>query len=315
VGDHDDRVIRRLNQEFYSASPADHFRLRAAVLMQFGDGSVPSGTETGNFTSDVLQRLPGWSLLREPADPTQQMAALTLESFMLAHHAGESLLRHYLALLDARNGGSPWLALSQLQGGSEFKTRLQAITQTPGQDHLRDGVGFCFLGDRSMIASQLGEDAVSTTESWIAAWLRHFADFYLDTYNGYNSAKHGLSSLPGHKLVSLSVPGDNDSDSVPLLRGASLETLEYTIKGKGAERRQHWYRMLRTVDPASLLAFVLIAAELLDTLWNVGRAHHLGGKCPIKMFDGPTPADVTTGHATQWGDLKVSIGTLPQEDS
>ncbi|NYD25009.1 hypothetical protein [Kineococcus aurantiacus] len=237
-----------------------------------------------------------------------------MESFMLAHHAGESLLRHYLALLDTRQGGSPWLALSQLQSGPRFKTCLQGIIEPSGVDDLHEGIGFCFLGDRAAITQQLGVEQVSRTVTWVASWLRHFAHFYLDTSNGYNSAKHGLSSLPGHKLVSFSFAGDAGPEDVPLLRGASLETLEYKVRGKGAEKQQHWYRMLRTVDPAGLLAFVIVAADLLDALWTIGRTHHLGGSCPIQMFDGPTPADVTTGHGTHWGALEVPIWTLPQED-
>lgn len=314
MSDHQGRVTQRLNEEFFAASPADHFRLRASVLMQFGDGEFLSGSGDGDFTRDVLNRLPGSSLGREPVDPARQKAALTVETFMLAHHAGESLLRNYLALLDTRESGSPWLALSQLQSGPRFKTCLQGIIEPSGLDDLHAGVSFCFLGDRASVVHQVGEEETSRTVSWVASWLKHFARFYLDTSNGYNSAKHGLSSLPGHKLVSFSVTGDAGPEDVPLLRGASLETLEYKTKGKGAEKQQYWYRMLRTVDPAGLLAFVIVAADLLDALWTIGRTHHLGGSCPIQMFDGPTPADVTTGHGTHWGALEVPIWTLPQED-
>ena len=56
-------------------------------------------TEVGPFTIDVLARLPEWGT-DDPAElggREEETAALTVEAFMLAHHAGESLLRHFFA--------------------------------------------------------------------------------------------------------------------------------------------------------------------------------------------------------------------------
>ncbi len=98
-------VARRLNEAFFETSPADHFRARASMLADLGDklAAAQKTAGSGAFTADLLARLPGWRTGAQAGlgDRDQEKAALTVEAFMLAHHAGESLLRHFLAQVEA----------------------------------------------------------------------------------------------------------------------------------------------------------------------------------------------------------------------
>ncbi len=320
--DHRQKVAERLNKAFFAASPAGHFRARARLAMQLGDelsasAPPPAGRE---FTAEVLARLPGWvEETDQPVDGAETEAALTVESFMLAHHAGESLLRHLLAQVDSRGGVPPWRAMAAQQDRSfGFRKRVEQLRDMP-EDDLRRLVAWVFLGEREPAVAQSGEDAVAAAESCIGAWVRHFARFHLDTSNGYNASKHGLSSLPSQARISFFPhPGDASGEDageqpgeIPLLAGPTLDTLEY--EGRIVDRR--WYRVTRTVDPAGLLATVLAAADLLDSLWQVGRARHLGVLAEVTLFVSPTVKDVIAEHSERWGALKIPLAVLPLDDA
>jgi hypothetical protein len=311
-------VAQRLNDAYYGASPAVHFRTRAELLMRMGDG-LGEGAELerqGPMSSEVLQRLPGVIRTYAPANELgagdRRQGVLAVESFMLAHHAGEALLRNFLAHVDGRPSIPPWLALVASQGSS-FRKRVCGLTQV-SDDTLHSLVGWAFLGDREFLVATTGEEVVTAAEAHCARWLRHFSKFHLDTAPGYNAAKHGLSSIPGNARVSfLPVPSHRAEDrriaEIVLLEGATLETLEYERNGN----QRVWFRVTRTVDPPGLIATVLIAAELLGSLWTVGRARNLGGGAQIDLASRPSPDDIIGGHGKAWGAVRVPLAVLPLE--
>lgn len=312
--DRAERVVRRLNEAFLATSPGDYFRARAQAVVQLGDAfesaSQPAGC--GSFTAEVLARLPGWSVapVDDPADEERRRAVLTVESFMLAHHAGESLLRHFFAQLSAGPLRPPWLVLSAQR--ADFRDRVREMLDRADDELLRE-VTHVFVGDRAAAVAAVGDNAVAAHLGHATAWLRHCARWHLDNSNGYNAAKHGLGTLPGSQTVAF-VPEPERGQPVQehvLLAGATLDTLE--SEGKGTQRR--WYRVLRTVDPAGLVATVLVAADLLDTLWAVSRARHLGDGAAVGLHDRPSPRDVLSGHAAEWGVLKIPLTALPLKDA
>ena len=69
--------------------------------------------------------------------------------------------------------------------------------------------------------------------------------------------------------------------------------------------------MTRHVDPAGLIAHTLIAADLLDWLWEIERARKLKTPAEIPLRTGPLPRDVTHGQYRLWGHLRLPLGTLP----
>lgn len=73
--------------------------------------------------------------------------------------------------------------------------------------------------------------------------------------------------------------------------------------------------MTRHVDPSGLIAHTLIAADLLDWLWEIERARKLGTPAAIPVRSGPLPKDVNHGHYRSWGRLRLPLGVLPMEGS
>jgi len=143
----------------------------------------------------MLARLPGWEI-DERTDPAEEARSLVVEAFGLAHHAGEVLLRHVLAQFDAgTQHTSPWLELAKLQQPREFRRRCKALINGSDED-LDNILDFVFFPHHEQATEQAGEDKVAAARKFLAAWVRHFARYFIDTANGYNGMKHGLSSLP-----------------------------------------------------------------------------------------------------------------------
>ncbi len=286
------------------------------MLADLGD-KLAAAQETagsGAFTADLLARLPGWRTGAQAGlgDRDQEKAALTVEAFMLAHHAGESLLRHFLAQVDSDTTHPPWLLMSART--RDFRQRVLRLVDLP-QDKIEPIVAWAFGGSREQLEERVGADAVDAYLSHAAHWLRHCARWHLENSNGYNAAKHGLSSLPSHARVSFLAeperPGDEPpvqaATEVPMLAGAVLTTLEH----EGTGNALRWYQVTRAVDPAGLVAVVLVLAELLDAVWQVGRARHLGVPAELALVSGPDLQTVMAGHHLEWGTLKMPVAVLP----
>lgn len=316
----DDRVstvARQLNEAFFEASPAEHFRARAGMLADLGDQLAleqQEATGSGAFTADLLARLPGYQAGAQAGlgGRDEEKAALTVEAFMLAHHAGESLLRHFLAQYDSDTTRPPWLLMSARN--RDFRARVSRLSDLP-PEKLEPVVAWAFGGDRQQLEQGAGKAAVDAYLSHAASWLRHCASWHVQTSNGYNAAKHGLSSLPSHVRVSFfAEPGNADDEppttgptEVPMLAGAVLTTLEH----EGTGNAQRWYEVTRAVDPAGLVAVVLVLAELLDDVWQVGRARHLGVPAELALVSGPNLQTIMAGHHLEWSTFKRPIAALP----
>lgn len=299
-------VLQRLNEAFFSANPGAYFRQRALAL------AWDEPERAGPLSAEVAELLPGWEL--DPtSDREEQAHHRTVDTFALAQHAGESLLRHFFAQLDSAETGSPWLSMASLRSGRDTTERLHRLIAEDASEELADAVELAFLPSREDLTEGVGPEPVEAMARFAAAWLQHFAREALDAGSGYNAVKHGLGSVAGNHEVSVA---SADLDLMPeplvMLRGATVETLEYA--GTKAEGRS-WFRVLRAVDVPGQTVCALIAAELLDALWEVGRARFLGGGAHIRMLSGPLPADIKAGREEQWGFLKVPIAALPMEEA
>lgn len=310
----DPRVVEELNKAFFDTSPADYFHARASVLMRLGD-EVEADQEPadGEFSQRVRERLSN----REHDEYAQLGRAgrrdlLITESFMLAHHAGETLLRRYLAQLEAsRTGDSPWVTLTGQKPGAAFYEMLEKIRDS-SDDVLLVGIDTCFIGDREPVVDQVGEEVVSSVETCLASWVRHFTNVYLTSAPGYNAAKHGLSSVAGHHRATLGLPGeDGEPTEFTFINGPTIRTLESeSVPGKKNVR--NWFQMTRQVDPAGLVASVVVAADLLNMLGAVGRLRHLGVAAQVLLFPSPTPDEVFTDEGRFGAAMRVGLGLLPQ---
>jgi hypothetical protein len=306
LNDHQRAVQQRLNETFFGSSPAKHFRSRVDTLSQLGD-AIESGSSAppAGFTADILSRLPNHSVVPddEARDAEHMKAALTIESFMLAHHAVETFLRMLFAVEDAGPGRPHWLAISSRD--RRFRERAETLRKSD-DDKLQPFVEWAFIGDVDHMTAAAGAERVAGRTAHVSRWLRQSADFHLQSSSAYNAAKHGLALKPSHARISFRLDPPETSE-IEFLAGATLDTLE--SEGKGQERE--WFRVTHVVDPAGLLAMTLVVADLIESLWAVARARQLGEPALVSLMDEPSLRKIVAGHEKEWGTFKVPIGALP----
>lgn len=304
------QLAQRLDREYYERSPAAHFRARATMISAFADG-VAAASAPGAFTQDVLARLPEWSS-DETSDGSDAVEAaqlaVTVEAFMLAHHAAESLLQQLFAHLDARPQAPIWFVLSVWD--AKFKDRVARLRDDLSDDALRDIVNWAFLGDGEQLTATAGHDAVEARIAHAIGWVRQAADFHLDTGGGYNAAKHGLSAIPALRHVSFvrSEQGQPVGAPIELFRGAALLSLE----SQGKTKQRKWFQVARLVDAAGLVAMTLVLSDLLDSLWQVGRARQLGEPAVVSLIATPSFGDLIAGRTEQWGEVRLPFMAPPK---
>jgi len=105
-------AARLVSEAFLGAHPGRYFRTRAIRWAQTADQPTDPDEPTWPATEagdQVKDRLGEHDYVEGRQADVQ--AASTLDAFMLAHHAGESLMRHFLALLSATTNPIPvpWL--------------------------------------------------------------------------------------------------------------------------------------------------------------------------------------------------------------
>jgi hypothetical protein len=300
-------LAERLNRDFYERSPAEHFRARADMVTAFADGTA-AAAPPGTFTQAVISRLPDWSAAAEDGSGIEAaQLAVTVEAFMLAHHAAESLLQQLFAHLDARQSPT-WLVLSLWD--SKFKGRVANLRDKVDDEELRRIAGWAFLGDAEQVSAHAAVADIEARLSHVTRWLREAADFHLHTGGGYNAAKHGLSAVPAFRHVSFvkSDEGRPVAPPIELFAGAALLSLE--TNGKGRERT--WQQVARLVDGPGLVSMTLVLADLMDSLWQVGRARALGVPAEVSLIPGPSPSDLRAGHDREWGEIRLPLMTPPK---
>jgi hypothetical protein len=301
-------LAERLNRDVYERSPAEHFRARADMVTAFADGTA-AAAQPGTFTQAVISRLPDWSAAADDGSGIEAaQLAVTVEAFMLAHHAAESLLQQLFAHLDARPQSPTWLVLSLWD--SKFKGRVANLRDKVDDEELRRIAGWALLGDAEQLSAQAAAADIEARLSHVARWLREAAEFHLHTGGGYNAAKHGLSAVPAFRHVSFvrSDEGRPVAPPIELFAGAALLSLE--TNGKARERT--WQQVARLVDGPGLVAMTLVLADLMDSLWQVGRARALGVPAEVSLIAGPSPSDLRAGHSGEWGEIRLPLMTPPK---
>lgn len=300
-------LAERLNREFYERSPAEHFRARADMITAFADGTS-TAAPPGTFTEAVLGRLPNWSVADDESNVEQAQLAVTVEAFMLAHHAAESLLQQLFAHLDARPQSPTWLVLSLWD--SKFKARVTRLRDDVDDNQMLRLAGWAFLGEVEQLSPQAEKEDIEARLSHVTRWLREAADFHLHTGGGYNAAKHGLSALPAFRHVSFVKSEDGQPVGAPLQLFAGAALLSLETQGKGRDRK--WQQVARLVDAPGLVAMTLVLVELMESLWQVGRARALGIPAKVALIAGPSPSDIRSGHSREWGEIRMPLMTPPK---
>lgn len=265
-----DRVeLEDLNHHFYGGDgPADYFSTRLNSLMALvgNPDDFADLLRTEVQVDNVTFSLGAGSEI----DTDALRRYLRMESQVLLHHAAEALIRLFLA---HRHGQAcPWLEIAAEFKFREFKDAVQQQIVNGPELALTSDVGFVFLGRRE--APEWATAAESLTRL-----LRRFARDWLADARLYNSAKHGLSVVPGDAVFNL---GPTGGDLTAMGHGDSLAYLE---AGNWIDGTRTWSLTTRWIDVSETLGLIHVSTRMMTSLWDFARFRYCDEPPPSTVFD------------------------------
>jgi hypothetical protein len=316
-------VIARLNEQFYRHSPHHYFERRLAAAL-----AVPGPEEREHplpqgFHAAAVEAALGGEADFDPAsfEADTRELYLAAEATVLLHHAGEALLRLYLA--HQGDPPCPWIELAGMKDFRRFKQLVRERLLDVPADRLRSEVETLFLGGpRPEDDADRGrcDEMVKNC----AEFLRVFAHQFLDEGDAaiYNAAKHGLAINAGRHQLAF-VPADdarNDPEQERAVahlidslsfNGVTLEALAWV----GTSKRGEWHRKQKWVDPARDLAYAYAAVRLMANLWSVARARYEdGGEVAIYLVDRLSARTIARLAEGRVGAISMPILARPLPD-
>ena len=266
-----DEAYARLNESFYATKPSSYFEHRlnnllvAAADHEFGAGLRGAGIEILGDTISVDDE----ERIKSDLSPDDLGRFITAESVVLFSHTAESCLRQYLG--HALDDGSPWFEISSLSFEAFWNEVDKRFTGPTVRDSkLREEVGHVFLGGSQRHAGFPSDGDWDSAIDRLTAWMSHLARELNELRDVHNAAKHGFATRPDQAFIAITT---DDGRPVISHEGPSLEVLvhsKYETKVRSWSLKTHW------VHPLILWVGVGVACHLMDGIWTLGRARHLG---------------------------------------
>ena len=267
---HDNPHIQRFNESFYRSDPADYLltRLQLVALAgakrtELGD-MLAAGIQFERFTVGPADGQPA------PTDNDADFDAfLTIETQQLLHHASETVLR--LFLVHSAGAEVPWVELNATRSFGKFKESVEAefIRRKPDPK----AVAYVCLGGRKAPSGTDPSEWAGAIEG-LTAFLRTFAQTFLDDAPLYNAIKHGLGVSAGDAVALL--------DSHQMGGGSSVEFPE--SDGWTADDTRTWSLTTRWIDRSESMMLVAAAVHMIGSIWKIGRFRTLGGPAAGELF-------------------------------
>ena len=263
----EDGGIQRLNSSFYSADPADYIFTRLQLLLLAGgrqddlERLWQEGLEFGALTV-------GPTVGGQDLDEPKLERFLLIESQQLLHHAAETVLRIFL--VHTAGVAVPWIELAGERSFSNFKKRVQKefLDGVPRPET----IGHVCLGHR-VRPEEIAHDEWYGAIEGLQAFLRTFAQLFLEQANLYNAIKHGLGVSAGN--ASLVVAGHQ------MGQGNSVEFPESTNWKDGSRT---WSLTTYWPDINYSLGLIYIAVQTIESIWGLGAHRRVGRHVPERLF-------------------------------
>lgn len=257
-----------LNATFYaSGGPHEYIRARLqSIIFTLSDADeadtiLAKGLDIGS--------LKGRSSMRMTREARLRYALM--ESTVLLHHAGESLLRLWLAHKDSQP--CPWLSVASLVSAKTFKEEAEKYAAADTGHMSNDDIASIFLGGLTPedagieMGQELWEDAVDGFREL----LRIVAHRITGEANLYNAAKHGLVGVPadhGDFMV---------QDGIRIAGGAGITYLQKRpddpTDHNGPRR---WWATTSFTSLQTNVFLIELVIRAIHSLWNVARRKYAG---------------------------------------
>lgn len=255
-----------LNATFYSsAGPTEYMRARLqSVIFTLSDGDeaadiLEKGVQYGALQGGASARMPQESRLRYAF----------LDSTVLAHHAGESLMRLWLAHMNFPL--CPWVKVASVTQPGDFKRQASKFAEPDTRHVDRKTVASVFLGGETVkdAGVEMNQDAWEDSIEGIIELLRVVAHRLTNENALYNAAKHGLVGIPGDQ-------GEIQWNDHRIAGGPGITYLESRRDGKSnPPQSSMWVTSTFTSLEGNLLLIELII-RATHSLWSVARRKYIG---------------------------------------
>lgn len=265
-----------LNAQFYRSRPWSYFGQRlTALLHSLRDPALTAAAPDdeplviGHIRMHAVGVDEGLA-----GDRVWDYAAI--EATQLLHHASETLFRLYLA--HAGQPQCPWLEGCKIRTGQQFWDRFDRLLLSLEGRDARDEIAHRFRGHRSFSSAQRGGFEGSEQE-WDAGidglihLLRVVGHRLRDDNPVYNSMKHGLAVVSGHRGVEFRQ--QVDGEPMAARHGPSVQTLEFD------RTTGRWSRWVRWVAVDGTIALASLVIGEIEALMSVGRVLYVGPPEPL----------------------------------
>ncbi|RHW23298.1 hypothetical protein D0Z08_30635 [Nocardioides immobilis] len=252
-----------LNRQFYGGSLAPHDYLMQRYRSLFLAVQAPTRLrEAFDERLSIGEVHATWSTPDE-WDDVALRDYVSAESTVLLHHTAEALFRLYLA--HAESPECPWLAVARLRIPSHFKKKVEAFLVDRRSAESAASLMNAFVGHPTP-----GEDDEKWTaiKDGLVLLMAHLGRRLLDEGPLYNSAKHGLSVLPGAAALAW---GDQGG---PLSVSADGPSITYLTVADG-RRGKRWFQKTVWLNPEQTLVLTSVAIRQLANLWAVAKHRYL----------------------------------------
>lgn len=257
-----------LNATFYSSGgPHEYVRARLqAIIFTLTDSEEADKILERGLSVGPLQGQASMRLSEEARTRYAQM-----ESNVLLHHAGESLLRLWLAHNDS--SPCPWLTVASLTSARDFKIEAAKYANADTSHMTADDIASVFLGGRTpeeaglTISQESWEDSVDGFREL----LRVVADQITGQANLYNAAKHGLVGVPADH-------GDmNLGHDLRIAGGIGITYLQKKPDDPSNHNGpRSWWATTSFPSLATDLFLIELIVRAIHSLWNVARRKFAG---------------------------------------
>ncbi|CAB4920588.1 unannotated protein [freshwater metagenome] len=261
-----------LNRQFFTGQHAPHMflrhRLQGAMLVAHGGEHVQAALDAGLKVGDLESR---GNMGGDDVTDEDRSLFVALEAIVLFHHATETLLRLLVAL--ENDALCPWLEVARLKQAGAYPQRLRDLHKrllTPGtQDNLAKI--FYHRRDRNTPPADTSEEAWAAALEGLTILIGECCDRHDREASLYNSAKHGLSAVPGGAAMQLR---PSDSGDAPFLAsdGASITLLEAVMNDKAG--RKQWQQTTHWIPADRRLALTHLVIDQIENMWTVARIRY-----------------------------------------
>ncbi|MGF4045598.1 hypothetical protein ACX800_10665 [Paenarthrobacter nitroguajacolicus] len=256
-----------LNATFYvSGGPHEYIRARLqAIIFTLTDSEEAEKILDLGLNVGPLR---GQASMRMSEEARARYAQM--ESTVLLHHAGESLLRLWFA--HKESSLCPWLAVASLTSARDFKIEAEKYANADTSHMTADDIASVFLGGRTpeeagvAIPKESWEDSVNGFREL----LRVVADQITGQANLYNAAKHGLVGIPADH-------GDVNLGDIRVAGGIGITYLQKKPNDPANHNSpRSWWATTSFPSLATDLFLIELIIRAIHSLWNVARRKFAG---------------------------------------